>query len=51
MKKTFQRKERKPLQKAHDWKKRQAEIKAELDRIDREFALNLKTETVHPKHD
>lgn len=45
------RKQKRGERKSHDWKKRQAEIKAALDRIDREIELHLKPDISHQKHD
>lgn len=39
-----------PKKTAHDWRKRQAEIKAELDRIDREIELQEATLPKSPEH-
>lgn len=35
---------------AHDWRKRQAEIKAELDQIDREIELHSAANPKPPEH-
>ncbi len=43
-----ERDNRSPAEKAHAWRARQAEIKEELDRIDREIALHAEPTT--PEH-